>query len=467
MGEPFERRRRQAAVRAERPGDPPRDAREHVLERDDLGEGDEPDFPQRPVEERVDHDAAQILVGLGLEGGEPADDPRALQEVAQKVRMRPLGFLVAPELLEQVVLQVGRRGRRRQREEEGEQLGRAQVRARDVLDEGIVPIRLRASGLQGLEFGGARQALDLPCEEPLDRRSQGAVRGVHVVPSCRENNPRGMPRDRPDAAAKDFRILGPTVVPASLRIWTSNDHGLYIGCMAAAFVEGPDRQLAEAISRLAYCNPFLPDRIEFERQALGDAFVPGGTLWHAAGLPEPPPNVGALRERAASLIERLAGRLDAQARPNAAALSLYEDVVIYLLFARYDEDFYGLIDERAATPAVAFYRKFRQDVERLLQTPRARLVADRDVPHLFAGFFQIRRAFHYIFHNIIGNSPPIVRLRATVWQSIFTRDMRRYRRSLYQRMGHFATLITGPSGSGTELVAQAIGLAGSIPFDAG
>src|SRR5215813_5990310 len=217
--------------------------------------------------------------------------------------------------------------------------------------------------------------------------------------------------------------------------------------MMVAFLEGPDRQLAEAISRLAYCNPFLPERIEFERQALGDAFVPGGTLWHAAGLPEPPPNVGALRER-------------------AAALSLYEDVVIYLLFARYDEDFYGLIDERAATAPVAFYRKFRQDVERLLQTPRARLVTDRDVPHLFAGFFQIRRAFHYIFHNIIGNSPPIVRLRATVWQSIFTRDMRRYRRSLYQRMGDVATLITGPSGSGKELVAQAIGLARYIPFDA-
>src|SRR5262249_61081524 len=94
-------------------------------------------------------------------------------------------------------------------------------------------------------------------------------------------------------------------------------------CMAAAFVEGPDRQLAEAISRLAYCNPFLPDRIEFERQALGDAFVPGGTLWHAAGLPEPPPNVGALRERAASLVERLAARLaPAAPAPRPAPLPL-------------------------------------------------------------------------------------------------------------------------------------------------
>jgi transcriptional regulator with PAS, ATPase and Fis domain len=138
---------------------------------------------------------------------------------------------------------------------------------------------------------------------------------------------------------------------------------------------------------------------------------------------------------------------------------------VYLLFARYDDNFYELLDPRAATAPVAFYRRLHQDVARLLQTPRARLVADRDVPHLFAAFFQIRRAFHYIFHNIIGNSAPIVRLRATVWQSIFTRDMRRYRRALYQRMSDVASLISGPSGTGKELVAQAIGLARYIPFD--
>ena len=41
-----------------------------------------------------------------------------------------------------------------------------------------------------------------------------------------------------------------------------------------------------------------------------------------------------------------------------------------------------------------------------------------------------------------------------MWQSIFTHDMRRYRRTLYARMGDFATLITGPSGTGKELAAM-------------
>jgi transcriptional regulator with PAS, ATPase and Fis domain len=44
--------------------------------------------------------------------------------------------------------------------------------------------------------------------------------------------------------------------------------------------------------------------------------------------------------------------------------------------------------------------------------------------------------------------------------------MRRYRRILYNRMGDFTTLIAGPSGTGKELVARAIGLSRYIPFDA-
>jgi transcriptional regulator with PAS, ATPase and Fis domain len=87
------------------------------------------------------------------------------------------------------------------------------------------------------------------------------------------------------------------------------------------------------------------------------------------------------------------------------------------------------------------------------------------LPHVFAGFFQIRRAFANVFHFILGVSQPAVRLRAAVWESIFTHDMRRYRALLYHRMADFTTLVTGPSGTGKELVARAIGLSRYIPFD--
>jgi DNA-binding NtrC family response regulator len=43
--------------------------------------------------------------------------------------------------------------------------------------------------------------------------------------------------------------------------------------------------------------------------------------------------------------------------------------------------------------------------------------------------------------------------------------MRRYRRTFFDRMGEFVTLVTGPSGSGKELVARAIALSRYLPFD--
>jgi len=47
--------------------------------------------------------------------------------------------------------------------------------------------------------------------------------------------------------------------------------------------------------------------------------------------------------------------------------------------------------------------------------------------------------FETIFSHIIGSSLPAARLRASGGSSIFSHDMRRYRRTLYERMGDFAT----------------------------
>jgi transcriptional regulator with AAA-type ATPase domain len=82
-------------------------------------------------------------------------------------------------------------------------------------------------------------------------------------------------------------------------------------------------------------------------------------------------------------------------------------------------------------------------------------------------FVKFERAFTHIFDRIIGGSMPAARLRAAVWDSIFTRDLRRYIRVLHEKMADVPTLIMGPSGSGTELVARAIGMSGFVPFDTG
>ena len=84
---------------------------------------------------------------------------------------------------------------------------------------------------------------------------------------------------------------------------------------------------------------------------------------------------------------------------------------------------------------------------------------------MLACYFQIRRAYHQIRANLIGSSPSMARLRARVWESVFTHDFRRYGLMLYDRMQGIPTLIAGPSGTGKELVANAIGLSRYIRFD--
>ncbi len=60
---------------------------------------------------------------------------------------------------------------------------------------------------------------------------------------------------------------------------------------------------------------------------------------------------------------------------------------------------------------------------------------------------------------------PMARLRAMIWESIFTHDMGRYIRGVYKSIGDITTLITGPSRTGKELVASAISLSRYQPFD--
>jgi DNA-binding NtrC family response regulator len=236
--------------------------------------------------------------------------------------------------------------------------------------------------------------------------------------------------------------------------------------MPMLFTES-EQAFAQAVARLAYGNPFLPERLEGERQALGEAFDPAGTLWQSPAEPEPAPNVVKIGERVAALMDTIRARLADGARPRRDENTLYEDLVLYGLYERHQAALYALA--RGADDAgrrVAAYASFRQDLGHYLELRGVRLSGAHEAPHLFAACYQVRRAFHHIYANILGESAPARQLRAAVWQSIFTRDPRRYRRTLYARLGDIPTLITGPSGTGKELVAQAIGLARYIPFDA-
>jgi transcriptional regulator with AAA-type ATPase domain len=172
------------------------------------------------------------------------------------------------------------------------------------------------------------------------------------------------------------------------------------------------------------------------------------------------PNVVRLHRKLPGVIEAMHARLSAAPQVDPQEVAVYEESVHCVLYQRYYAQFV------AAHGKYAFYRDFLRDWNRLCQIPGKRFPSELDPAHVFACFRQIQRAFHRIYDNIIGNSMPAAGLRASIWESIFTHDMRRYRRTLYRKMGEFPTLITGPSGTGKELIALAIAGSRYVPFDA-
>lgn len=231
------------------------------------------------------------------------------------------------------------------------------------------------------------------------------------------------------------------------------------------FTDG-ERNFLAHVSELAYCNPFSARRVQLEKEALGEEWSAEGRFWSMEVSDPNRPRLNGWK-----IHERLEGRLGEWRRHLAGALkerrdtALYQDAVFYALYYRYARDFHEAAFGRLAGQdgRWEFYGDFERDWESFFPSP---LSSDHlKAGHIFALFFQIHRAFFYIFRRIIGNSSHAADLRAAAWESIFTCDMRRYRDSLFDRMEQFATLITGPSGTGKDLVAQAIGLSRFLPFD--
>lgn len=239
-----------------------------------------------------------------------------------------------------------------------------------------------------------------------------------------------------------------------------------------AFLSDSDRAFLRTVTKLAYCNPFLPERIEYEREALGHDFCEAGPVWsiRVDDPDQPRVNLARIANRLESACRNLKELIAGGDEVSDHDLELYEAAVLFRLYRGYEGSLHGAIvaelEGKSAQGRFNFYADFLRDWQHYFHAPHMAARVNQDSAHMFACYFQLCRAFHFIYRYIVGTSIAAAKLRAAAWQSIFTHDMRRYRKMLYDRMGDMTTLIIGPSGTGKELVARAIALSRYIPFDA-
>ena len=239
---------------------------------------------------------------------------------------------------------------------------------------------------------------------------------------------------------------------------------------------------------LVTTNPFHPSWMEKTRNILGQpaqrfadgySWQPGLGLWGPQAVD---PGMVQFGSRIDELANALRQRLQDGQPASAQELDRYETIALYRIYCKVGEEMDRHIDaavrghrlDREVTESrrggalqkiKVMWDDFRREHDLALGSVGRNFPLKPTPEHVFACFFLLRRAFYHIFFNIVGASKAVAQLRGAVWESIVTHDLRAWSQSLYQRMRDFPTLITGPSGTGKELVAQAIGRSLYIPFN--
>jgi hypothetical protein len=226
-----------------------------------------------------------------------------------------------------------------------------------------------------------------------------------------------------------------------------------------------ERVIASCIGELNYINPFSSDRVTLEKKILGSSYRDIGPLWSdsPAGIMDSRVNQKQISEITSALVKSVDSYLQSGTYPDDDELEIYEGLIVYYLFEKYRTMFSSALNSE--NPTFSFFREFSEDVDYFLFLPGNRILpCHYTAVHLFSMFFQVHRAFYFIFKFIIGTSEAAGALRCSIWESIFTCDIKRYQHCLYSGMREFSTLITGPSGTGKELVARAVAYCSYIPF---
>ncbi|HEV7405901.1 MAG TPA: sigma 54-interacting transcriptional regulator [Chthoniobacteraceae bacterium] len=137
-------------------------------------------------------------------------------------------------------------------------------------------------------------------------------------------------------------------------------------------------------------------------------------------------------------------------------------VLLYEAYQRFREALDELVVAQIAAGETPSPVPFAREMLALL---RQRGLEEEEALRIFAIYFQIRRAHHFIVEGLVGGSACMREFRRRLWENVFTHDLRHYERCLWSRLEDFSTLLLGETGTGKGTAAAAIGRSAFIPFD--
>ena len=145
-----------------------------------------------------------------------------------------------------------------------------------------------------------------------------------------------------------------------------------------------DRRTASIISNLVTANPFLPERIEREREALGSEFDERDPDWNLQPAVDEHPNVIRICARAEHMLEGAYERLTRGVATTAAEGKIYKNLVLYYRYrSGLDDAIWTAPLKRATRRRINIYTSFAADVERYLGLPGVAVPAQEELAHVF------------------------------------------------------------------------------------
>ena len=213
-----------------------------------------------------------------------------------------------------------------------------------------------------------------------------------------------------------------------------------------------DRTLINLTAQAAFVNPFTKLRMELNREIVG-----------MSRESSKDPDL----EEVIGVITELIRRLDEEGTSSIKDVAISdkqsaEYLYLFDVYHCFRFDFDDLILKQIAAGDKACAVPFAGDVVRQLMW---RGFSEGEALKMLGIFYQIRRAFFFIGRNLSGESECIRYLRRSLWDNIFTHDIRWYNQTLVNRMEDFSTLLLGETGTGKGAAAAAIGSSGFIPYD--